>query len=83
MRFEILQLIYISIFLQQIKDYERLVTVMLKAITKLEEEEKHDYDISMTQRRCIEVLNHLACQVDGHEKETVGRLGAIRVYHYC
>lgn len=51
-------------------DYERLVHILLYVVTEMEQE-------SFVQRIGIYLLNSLACQVDGSQKQLLGDLGAI------
>ncbi|PVD21892.1 hypothetical protein C0Q70_17695 [Pomacea canaliculata] len=50
--------------------YERLVDVLLSML-------RHDYRDEFIHRLGIFLLNCLACQVDGKEKELVGNMGAV------
>lgn len=52
-------------------DYERLVKLLLHIVSEEAQEE-------FVQRVGVYLLNGLACQVDGVQKELVGNLGAIR-----
>ena len=52
--------------------YERLVKQLLDML-------KYDYRDEFIHRLGIFLLNCLACQVDGKEKELVGRMGAVEV----
>lgn len=51
------------------------MSVLLTVIGRLADE----HNMADAQRRCIGLLNHLACQVDGDEKDRAGELGAIDV----
>lgn len=55
--------------------YERLVDVLLSML-------RHDYRDEFIHRLGIFLLNCLACQVDGKEKELVGNMGAVDVSHF-
>lgn len=52
--------------------YERLVKQLLDML-------KYDYRDEFIHRLGIFLLNCLACQVDGKEKELVGKMGAVEV----
>ena len=64
--------LHVYCFTLQIFDYERMVTILLKVVKPPQPEE-------FIQRIGIYLLNSLACQVDGKEKQLVGDLGAISV----
>lgn len=51
-------------------DYERLVHILLHIVSEMEQE-------GFVQRIGIYLLNSLACQVDGFQKQLLGDLGAI------
>lgn len=53
-------------------EYERLVKLLLYIVVKVENDE-------FVQRIAVYLLNSLACQVDGIQKELVGDLGAVSV----
>lgn len=53
-------------------DYERLVHILLYIVSEMEQE-------GFVQRIGIYLLNSLACQVDGFQKQLLGDLGAIEV----
>jgi hypothetical protein len=60
------------VLLQQLFDYERLVHILLHIVSKMEQG-------GFVQRIGIYLLNLLACQVDGAQKQLLGDLGAISV----
>ena len=57
----------------QIFDYKRLVSILLKMVSPSQGQD------DFIQRIGIYLLNSLACQVDGKEKQMVGSLGAMQV----
>lgn len=59
-------------FLFQLFEYERLVKILLHAVSDTEQE-------GFVQRIAIYLLNSLACLVDGKQKLFLGDLGAISV----
>ena len=62
--------------LVQLFEYRRLVQLLLRLIKG-----RGDGD-DFVRRIAIYLLNSLACQVDGEQKELVGDLGAIEVSHF-
>lgn len=58
--------------LPQLFEYERLVKILLHAVSDTEQE-------GFVQRIAIYLLNSLACLVDGKQKLFLGDLGAIGV----
>jgi Zyg-11 family protein len=56
----------------QLFEYERIVRLLLSIV-------RVDQQDEFIQRIGIFLLNSLACQVEEHEKVTVGNLGAIEV----
>ena len=60
------------LLLQQLFDYERLVHILLHIVSEMEQG-------GFVQRIGIHLLNALACQVDGMQKQLLGDLGAISV----
>jgi Zyg-11 family protein len=56
----------------QLFDYERLVRILLHIVSWTEQG-------TFVQRIGIFLLNSLACQVDGLQKQLLGDLGAIKV----
>ena len=61
------------ILISQVFDYRRLVKLLLKLVKSPNENDE------FVRRIAIYLLNSLACQVDGQQKELVGCLGAIEV----
>lgn len=59
-------------FFLQLFEYERLVKILLHAVSDTEQE-------GFVQRIAIYLLNSLACLVDGKQKLFLGDLGAIGV----
>lgn len=62
---------FLNLYLQ-LFEYERLVKILLHAVSDTEQE-------GFVQRIAIYLLNSLACLVDGKQKLFLGDLGAISV----
>jgi hypothetical protein len=60
------------VLLWQLFDYQRLVHILLHIVSEMEQG-------GFVQRIGIYLLNSLACQVDGLQKQLLGDLGAINV----
>jgi hypothetical protein len=63
-------------FVFQLFEYQRLVEILLHIVSDMEQE-------GFVQRIGIYLLNSLACQVDGTQKQLLGDLGAMDVIKFC